>query len=365
MTLNDLTSQNILSHASYQPGEQPDLGHKVIKLNTNENPYPPTPRASEKILDHVNKLMLYPNSSSINLRRTIAKIHMVDEDQVIVGNGSDDILNLCVRCFSDQTKPVGFLEPSYSLYEVLASLQGAPIDKILFRDPTFEIDPDLISASNSNIFFITSPHAPSGRTYQNVLFSSILENYNGILVVDEAYADFASENAVKLLNENNRLVITRTLSKSYSLAGLRVGYGLASKEIISVLNKAREVYNVDCLAQYIAQVSLEDQNYFRHNVNKIISLRDRLNDQFKMWKWHTYKSGANFLFTCPVDSFGNKGKTVAKNAFEFLKNNQIFVRYFPLHSLTSSYLRISIGKEEEMDILLETLKKWQKKEQSK
>lgn len=364
MSIDDLISQNISCHTSYVPGIQPIHADRIVKLNTNENPYPPSPKIFDKIQEQINDLKLYPESTSKTLRQTIAKIHKIHFDQVIIGNGSDDILNLCVRCFSDINKSIGFFEPSYSLYQVLGSLNGSPVKKISFTDSSFEIIPSSIYSSDSNLFFLTSPHAPSGRIYENDVFSSILKNYRGILVIDEAYADFASDTAIKLIGQNNRLIITRTLSKSYSLAGVRIGYGIASKEIISVLNKAREVYNVDRLAQHIAQVSLEDREYFDQNLAKVLTVRENLKSKFKEWGWDTYQSGANFLFTKPVDRYGNTGSTVAKDAFKFLEQKQIYVRYFSGHPLTSSYLRISIGKKEDIDMLIYTLSKWQKKDQS-
>ena len=302
MSLKKFTAKNVYFHKPYIPGKQPIDFDNTIKLNTNENPYPPSPKISESILAQINTLNRYPESSSESLRHTIAKLHNVEADQVIVGNGSDDILNLCVRCFSDQTKSVGMLYPSYSLYPVLGSLQGAEVKKFRFEDSKFEIDPEVIARAKTNIFFLTTPHAPTGRIYNNSIFTSILSSFDGILVLDEAYADFAPLNAIPLLSQSDRLIITRTLSKSYSLAGLRVGYALASKNIISILNKAREVYNVDKIAQHIAEVALKDQEYFKKTRSEIILVREKSYETFTNWNWMTYQSGANFLFIQPVDS---------------------------------------------------------------
>ena len=161
MSLKDLTTQNILRHKPYIPGKQPANFEQTIKLNTNENPYPPSPEISKSILEQIDSLSRYPNSSADSLRSTIAQLHNVDDEQVIVGNGSDDILNLCVRCFSDHSKPLGMLDPSYSLYEVLGSLQGAEVKKFAFPDSKFEINPEVMSQSGTNLFFLTSPHAPT------------------------------------------------------------------------------------------------------------------------------------------------------------------------------------------------------------
>ncbi len=365
MSVKELTAQPISDHKPYIPGKQPINLERTIKLNTNENPYPPSPQIGESILTQINDLNRYPDSTAEDLRATIASLHNVEVDQVIVGNGSDDILNLCVRCFSDASKSIGMLDPSYSLYEVLGSLQGTEVKKIPFKDKNFTIEPDVITQSGANIFFLTSPHAPTGRIYDNTIFSSILKNYPGILVIDEAYADFAPLNAIPLLAESERVIITRTLSKSYSLAGLRVGYALASTEIISILNKAREVYNVDRIAQFIAQVALKDREYFNESIRKIISVREKVYQSFIKWQWDTYSSGANFLFTQPVDSKGNYGIEIAKDLYSFLSDQNVFIRFFPSNQLTSSFLRISIGKEEEMDMLIKLISQWKIQEQPK
>ncbi|MBT3667062.1 MAG: histidinol-phosphate transaminase [Opitutae bacterium] len=363
MSLKDLTAKNIFLHKPYIPGKQPSNFEQTIKLNTNENPYPPSPRISKSILKQIDALARYPNSSADSLRLTIAKLHNVDVGQVIVGNGSDDILNLCVRCFSDYSKSIGMFDPSYSLYEVLGSMQGVEVKKFAFSDPKFEIEPEIISQSGTNLFFLTSPHAPSGRIYNNSIFSSALHQYSGILVIDEAYADFAPFNALSMLNESKRVIITRTLSKSYSLAGLRVGYALASSGIISILNKVREVYNVDRLAQHIAEIALNDREYFEKTKSNILSVRENTHQIFTKWNWKTYESGANFLFTQPIDSRGLFGEEIALNLFNFLSANNVLIRYFPSNPLTSSFLRISIGKQEEMDMLLNLISKWKTTDQ--
>ena len=365
MSFDKLVSEQVFKHKPYQPGKQPKFSTKTIKLNTNENPYPPSPLVKENLFNQVNQLHLYPESSSKDLRVCIANLHKVDPDQVIIGNGSDDILNLCVRSFSDSSKKVGFFDPSYSLYEVLCSVQGCPTNKISFQNSSFDIDINLITKSGCNLFFVTSPHAPSGRSYENILFSDILKKYKGVFVIDEAYADFAPQNAVNLLKEFDNLIITRTLSKSYSLAGLRVGYGISSKKIISILNRVREVYNTDRLAQHIAKIALTDQEYFSQNTKSIINSRENFYEELQKWGWHTYKSGANFLFTRPIGKDGQFGKSTAQDLHSFLQNEEVFIRYFPYHPLTEAYVRISVGKEKEMDMLLKKLIKWQSKDPQK
>ena len=358
-------SRNILSHKAYVPGEQPVAGGESIKLNTNENPYPPSPKIKGAILAELQSLRLYPSSSANELRDCISDLHGLAAEQVIVGNGSDDILNLCTRCFSDDRLRVGMLDPSYSLYEVIASLQGSSLTCVPFADDTFSIDTDAVIRSGANLFFITSPHAPSGREYTEGCLRPILETFEGIVVIDEAYADFAGQNALGLLGEFSNLIITRTLSKSYSLAGLRVGYALSSPELISILDQARDVYNVDRLAQVAALACLNDRAYFENTRDQIIKERKRMISNLSEWKWKTCPSGANFIFTKPVNLKGETGPAVAKDLYEFLASRRILIRYFPQHELTSSHVRISVGNREDMDMLFERLIEWKHQEQRK
>ncbi len=358
-------SRSIQSHTPYTPGEQPSFGQKVIKLNTNENPYPPSPRVKEKVVEGIQSLNLYPNPQASDLRKSISILNRVSEDQVIVGNGSDDILNLCVRCFGDEHHSIGILDPSYSLYEVLTSIQGANLIRIPFQTEDFKIPFQLIEKSEANLFFITSPHAPSGRGYSLIELTDILNRFEGIMVIDEAYVDFSSQSAVPLLRDFQKLIITRTFSKSYSLAGLRVGYALSSPDIIKILDQAREVYNVDKLAQIGAQAAIEDQAYFIKTRNDIIASRDQLSSITEGWGWRTIPSSTNFIFTQPVDKYGKKGKVVAQNLFDYLERSGILVRYFGRSPLTASYLRISIGKPEEMTMLVNKIKEWRLHEKQK
>jgi len=356
-------SRSIANHRPYVPGKQPEIGEETVKLNTNENPYPPSPEIKNAILGELESLRLYPNSPSNELRECISGLHGLSAEQVIVGNGSDDLLNLCTRCFSDDNLKVGMLDPSYSLYEVVASLQGSTLIRIPFADDAFSVDPEAVIDSGANLFFITSPHAPSGREYPVDCFRQILKEFEGIVVIDEAYADFAEQNALGLLDEFSNLIITRTMSKSYSLAGLRVGYALASPDLVSILDQAREVYNVDRLAQAAALASLRDRSYFEQTRDSILKERKKFASHLDEWGWKTCPSGANFLFTRPVDSKGGTGREVATDLYDYLTSKNVLIRYFPQHELTSSYLRISIGNAADMNILLETIIEWKTQEQ--
>ncbi|MGB0370967.1 MAG: histidinol-phosphate transaminase [Opitutales bacterium] len=340
---------------AYVPGEQPDTSD-WIKLNTNENPFPASPRVRGAVEAAISGLTKYPSPTSQGLREAAARIYGLSANNVIVGNGSDDVLNLLVRAFAGEL-PVGSVNPGYSLYPVLASIVGNTMEYIPL-DGQMQVDPELIKASKANLFFLTSPNAPTGVAVPNSSIAQILEVFEGVLVVDEAYADFAEENAIALLKKYPNLVVTRTFSKSYGLAGLRVGLALGHPSLIGVLDKVRDSYNVDGLAQAGAEAAIEDQAYFSEVIEKIKSIRETTRADFEKRGWFTYPSQANFLFTRPVNSDGIYGPEIAKSLFEFLKSNKVLVRYFPKSPVTDAFLRISIGTDAEMSTLSEIIDLW-------
>ncbi len=343
---------------AYAPGDQP-VDDGWIKLNTNENPYPPSPGVGQAILKEAGAVRLYPNPKSTTLREAISRQFNLQPAQVIVGNGSDDILNLLMRCFCGQGKAAGTTSPSYSLYPALCGMQEGDLIQIPFaRD--MELPVEKIAASGANIFFLTSPNTPTGVGFSNERIAEALESFPGLLVVDEAYADFADENAVPLLARYPNLVITRSFSKSYGLAGLRVGCGLASEEVIDLLDRVRDSYNVNSLSQAAAIAALEDPKYYRDVIGKIVETRGKFHDELQRRNWFTYPSQANFLFTEPRDGKGGSGPEIARGVVAYLKERKILVRYLGGDTLTDCFVRISIGTEEQMQTLLETIESWQK-----
>ena len=350
---------------AYTPGEQPE-GEGWIKLNTNENPYPPSPLVAEALRREIDfdgaSLRLYPNPSSRPLREALAKFHGVSTDWILVGNGSDDILNLLMRVFAGPDRPAGMTTPSYSLYPVLANLQNAPLLDVPF-DRTFTLNLDAIVTSGVNIFFLTSPNAPSGVGFATETIAEIAKKFPGILVVDEAYAAFAAENAAVLVTKFPRLVITRTFSKSHSLAGLRIGYALANPEIIALLDRARDSYNLDRLAQTAALAALQDPNYFHETIAKIIRTRESFLAKIHSLGWFAHPSQANFVLVEPKNARGDSagqqnGPAIAQDLFAFLKHRRILVRYFGKHPLTHAALRVTIGTDADMAILANALDLW-------
>jgi histidinol-phosphate aminotransferase len=347
----------------YTPGVQPSEPGWV-KLNTNECPYPPSPRVAEAILRELGtdgaSLRLYPNPASGPLRSAVAALHGLESANVCIGNGSDDLLNLLVRCYCGPAAAAGFLLPSYSLYPVLVGIQdGAAVSVPLGRDMRLPVD--RIAASGAAIFFLTSPHAPTGVGFPTSEISAILASFRGLLVVDEAYAPFARENAAALVAAHPNLVVVRTLSKAYGLAGIRVGYALAAPAVIGVLDRARDSYNVSRLSQVAAAAALGDPGYYAGIVDKIKSTRDLYLEKWSRGRgWFTFPSQANFICTEPRDALGNTGPLVARSALDFLFSRKVLVRHFPSDALTASFLRISVGTDDEMIVLEKSLDAWLK-----
>lgn len=337
---------NIEKLAPYVPGIQPrEPG--FVKLNTNENPYPPSPRVAALLRSlSPEELRLYPDPAADRLRETIASVHGLVPGQVIAGNGSDEILALIFRAAVGKGDRVVIYYPSYSLFRVLASIQEAEVAEFDLEED-FSLPEAFISAP-ATLKLVVSPNSPTGTHYPLETIDRILEETEGIVVVDEAYADFADGNAIPLLAKYPNLIVARTLSKSHSLAGLRVGYALASEEIVSGLLKVKDSYNVDRLSAAIAAAALADREYAAGNAAKVRRERERLERGLRSLGFAVFPSGANFLLARPP---GGK----AREIYEQLLRRKILVRYFDLRRL-SDCLRISVGTEEEMDVLLKALR---------
>lgn len=363
--ISSLALPHIAKLHAYTPGLQP-TEPGWIKLNTNECPYPPSPRVAAAIRREVGEdgaaLRLYPNPKSAPLRAVVAQLHGggLREENVCIGNGSDDILNLLVRAFCAPGAAAGFTLPSYSLYPVLVGVQDGGVETIEF-DRTMRLPVDRIAASAARAFFLTSPNAPTGVGFANADLVRALVGFKGLFVVDEAYAPFARENAIPLLARHPNLVVVRTLSKAYALAGIRVGYALAHATVIDLLDRVRDSYNVNRLSQAAAIAALGDQPYYDAVIAKVKATRDAcVADLSHRRGWKTYESQANFVFTEPKNARGETGPQVAKAAYDFLVSRKVLVRHFPSHALTAPFLRISVGTDAEMRVLSETLDAWLK-----
>lgn len=346
----------------YSPGEQPQVSGWV-KLNTNENPYPPSPLVFDAVRNQLGRLRMYPEPNSMALRKCIAGKHHLKPSQVIIGNGSDNILDMITRSFVGIGQ-AGNCVPSYSLYPVVVGLSGGDIINIPF-DKSMELPVDEILKTPAPVFFITNPNAPTGVYFSLEVIESILKKAKGLIVVDEAYIDFGGQSAAGLVLKYKNLIVVKTFSKSHSLAGLRVGYALADQSIITILDKVRDVYNVDRLAQVGAIAALNDQVHFETNCKKIIDERLKAENKFKDLDWFTYPSKANFLFIMPKDLNGKSGPEVALSLYEFLKSEFILIRYFASHPLTCSFVRVSIGTKDEMEKFFRGIELWHTKEKQK
>lgn len=338
---------------AYTPGEQPaDLN--VIKLNTNENPYPPSPavlRALKRI--DGDSLRRYPDPESKGLRKIIARLHKCSVKQVFVGNGSDEILALCSRAFVEDDDKIAFFEPSYSLYPVLARIRNVGC-RVVRLGKNFQWR--MPSERKAALFYMTNPNAPTGIFYPKKEVVRFCKRFAGIVVLDEAYVDFAGSNCVDLALKLKNTLVLRTLSKSYSLAGLRVGYAVGSKELIAALFKIKDSYNVDRLAQCLAEAAIKDQAYLRTNVKRIIAARRKLVRALGAMGFIVLPSETNFVFARPV-GIG------AEVLYRRLRKGNILVRYFAGRG-TRDFLRITVGTAEQTNKLIKAIAGIMKKKSS-
>ena len=351
---------HVAAMSPYVPGEQPQ-GGGWVKLNTNENPYPPSLRSLEAIrvalVNDGANLRLYPSPDSAPLREAVARFHSFDAARVVAGNGSDDILNLIIRAYAGPGRPIGMLNPSYSLYPVLAAAQAADVVKVEVTDQ-LGIDVDAIAKCGAAVFFLTSPNAPLGVAFTPDVMRAVAKAYSGMLVIDEAYASFADADCVALARELPNVIVTRTLSKAHALAGLRVGYALCPAGVAEILHRVRDSYNVDRLAQLAAAAALDDREWFEVTVAQVRATRDRLAAALRKLGWQVNPAAGNFVLAAPVSSTRAASVETSAHCFEFLRARKILVRRFPNHRLTEKSLRISVGTEQETDVFLQAVAAW-------
>jgi histidinol-phosphate aminotransferase len=328
----------------YVPGEQPAEGG-YLKLNTNENPYPPSPRVAEALAAEAGRLRLYPDPKASRLRALIASYCGVAPEEVLVGNGSDELLTIAVRTFADAGALVASPDPTYTLYRTLCEIQGARYVPVPYRDD-YSLNPDLVPAK-ARLVFIANPNSPSGTLLPEETLAAVAKAISGVLVVDEAYADFARTNAAGLLKGRRNVVILRTLSKSFSLAGLRVGYALADRGIVAGFEKVKDSYNVGRLAIAGGLAAIEDAAWMRENVRRVVATRKRLAARLAALGFFVFPSEANFVLT-RISSYP------ARQIYEHLKKRRILVRYYDTPRL-GDCLRISVGTDEEIERLLEQI----------
>lgn len=349
----------------YEPGEQPKET-SLIKLNTNENPYGPSPKVLDAVRNAVGEqLRLYPSPNADSLRRKLASLHGLSIDQIIVGNGSDELLALATRAFVEPVvkknqkysdrQVVQYFTPSYSLYPSLASIHAARTNEVpLTKSFGIPAPPRLQNAGwrpDAALSFVTTPNAPSGRPYRTAELRCLCAATRGAIILDEAYVDFAEENALSLTAEFNHVIVSRTFSKAYSLCFQRIGYFVGPEPLIAALHKIRDSYNVNGLAQIAALATLDDLPYYRKNLQTIAQERDNLARSLSQLGFQVIPSAANFLLVSPP----NGSKTAAAWQKQ-LRQQGILVRWFPDSSVRHC-LRITVGTPEQNQILRQTLHK--------
>jgi len=339
--------QDIASMKGYSPGLQPEGKDQIIKLNSNENPYPPSPKVKKALKNLVAAdLRLYPDPVCFEVREKIANLYGFSPTQIICGNGSDEILNIIIRTFVQPGEAIGFNEPTFPLYRILGVLQGSKVISQPLIDP---FDHPCVPASGLKVFFLANPNSPVGFGYPMSLVGKLVRDFKGIFVVDEAYAEFASENALQILREFENTIVVRTMSKSYSLAGARLGYAIGSEKWISEMFKVKDPFNVNQLTQTLVISALDDQDYFKRNIAKIIATRDWFTQEAGLLGYKIFPSQANFIFIQPPQ----KGR--GSKFYELLLAQKIWTRFYDSDGLRDG-VRMTIGSRGEMEVVMGVLK---------
>lgn len=343
---------NVRKVVPYVPGEQPKE-KKLIKLNTNENPYPPSPKVFEA-LKHIDvrQMRLYPDPTIHKLVKAIADFYQLQEEQVFVGVGSDDVLAMIFMTFFNSKEPVLFPDITYSFYDVWAQMLRIPYERIPLKDD-FTIDIKDYEKKNGGIIF-ANPNAPTGNALPlDQVEVMIQSNPDVIVVVDEAYVDFGGESALPLIEKYDNVLVVQTFSKSRSMAGMRIGYAMGNPELIKYLNAVKHSYNSYTMNQssiILGAAAMEDKAYFEETTRKVIDTREWTKKELKKLGFSFPDSKTNFIFAthenCP-----------AEELFHALRKEKIIVRYFKKPRI-DNYLRISIGTQEEMETLIAFLKSY-------
>ena len=347
--------KNVRTVVPYVPGEQPNqIG--MIKLNTNENPYPPAPGVQEAIksLDD-KKMRLYPDPTADLLVSELADFYHLDKDQIFVGVGSDDVLAMCFLTFFNSERPIFFPDITYSFYDVWADVFRIPYE-CQPLDENFRIVKEDYYKENGGVIF-PNPNAPTGLYEDLVDVEDIIaHNQDVIVIVDEAYVDFAGRSAIELIDKYENLIIVQTFSKARSMAGMRIGYAISNPTLIKYLNDAKYSFNSYTMNQTSLVCGVEavkDKAYFEECVNKIIETREWAKEELKNLGFHCLDSKSNFIFAMHPDYD-------AKELFEALKENDIYVRFWGSERI-EQYMRITVGTREEMEAMFAFLKKYMNK----
>ena len=334
---------------AYKPGEQPECKDNIIKLNTNESPYAPSKNIL-KMLENfdISLLRLYPDPKAEKLCETIADKLNFSKDNIIATNGSDEVFTYIFNAFVSNEKNVIFTNPTYTVYESLAYRFNINFTTIE-TESDFSIDLSKVPNESNTVFFLANPNAQTGIYIDFETLENFIKQFKGLIIVDEAYIDFAPKGIISLALKYDNLIVTRTLSKSYSLCGIRLGFAASCSTNIEALHKVKDSYNINMLTQMIAIEAINDEKHMLENAYKIITERERMIETLNKMCFMVLPSKANFVLAKPL--LNN-----AKDIFEALKKQNIYVRYFDTPRL-KEYIRITIGSEKENNILIKELSK--------
>ena len=336
--------KNIEDMTGYTPGEQPQGDSGAVKLNTNENPYPPSPHALEVLRrTDWSVLQKYPDPMANKVRDVVARRFGLRREQVLCANGSDELLRMVVTACVGEGETIAYATPTYSLYPVLAEIQGARAVEVE-RPEDFSLPVEALLETGARLLFICNPNAPTGTWTEPDAIAALTDGFKGVVVVDEAYADFGPGSGLAVLKDKPNVLVLRTLSKSHSLAGLRFGYAVGPEDLIAGLMKVKDSYNCDAVSVEVAAAALEDEAWMQANVEKVRSERARLSEDLARLGFAVLPSEANFVLAVVPD--GDAGRW-----HEALKARRILVRYWNRPRL-SDKLRITVGTPEQNDRLL-------------
>ena len=344
--------ENVRKVVPYVPGEQPKE-RNLIKLNTNENPYPPSPKVEQALREmNIDCMRLYPDPAAHLLVKAIADFYHLQEDQVFVGVGSDDVLAMTFMTFFNSKKPILFPDITYSFYDVWADMLRIPYKTIPLKED-FTIEPEDYFRENGGIIF-PNPNAPTGVELPLIQIEKIIQaNPDVIVVVDEAYVDFGAESALSLIDKYDNLLVVQTFSKSRGMAGMRIGYAVGNPVLIKYMNDVKYSFNsytMDQTTIALGKAAVEDKEYFEETCKKVIKTRARVTDELRLLGFDVLDSKTNFVFA-------THNEHNMKSLFEYLKTQKVFIRYFSLPRI-ENYVRITIGTDREMDIFLEKTKEF-------
>ncbi|MFN2375758.1 MAG: histidinol-phosphate transaminase [Candidatus Binatia bacterium] len=342
----ELVSPRVRAMHGYTPGEQPKPG-SLVKLNTNENPYPCSPLVAEAIAAEAAGLHLYPSPMADALREAAARTYGVKAAQVMAGNGSDELLAIVLRSCVEPGDPVAWPVPTYSLYATLAEIVGARAVQVDGRQQEDAVLREL-AAARAKVTFLCTPNSPTGRSLELEAIAAFARAATGVVVVDEAYIDFGGPSVLALLADHPNMVVSRTFSKSYSLAGLRLGLLFGHEDLLAELAKVKDSYNVSRLAIAAGVAALEDSAWMENNVARIRATRVRVTAALRQGGYTVADSAANFLW---VDCSARGG---GKAVYDKLREGGVLVRFFPGDALAAG-MRVSIGTDDEMDRFLAVL----------